>query len=158
MSYLLGFQTKYIWNPWGIPVHPAQLVLLYLSTILDSRLAHCDIQSKPSEIKGKEPQCANQESNKVERYSKTNCAGWTGMPQGFQIYFVWNPRKSDMKGPYKLLPAEQAWFGNLASSASRSLYGPSMSYLLGFQTKYIWNPWGIPVHPAQVHQCFLQVR
>ena len=41
MSYLLGFQTKYIWNPWGIPDHPAQLVLLYLSTLLDSWLAHC---------------------------------------------------------------------------------------------------------------------
>ena len=38
-------------------------------------------------------QCTNQESNKVERYSKTNYAGWTGMPQGFQIYFVWNPSK-----------------------------------------------------------------
>ena len=35
-------------------------------------------------------QCANHESNKVERYSKINCAGWTGMPQGFQKYFVWN--------------------------------------------------------------------
>ena len=33
------------------------------------------------------PQCANQESNKVERYSKTNCTGWTGMPQGFQFFF-----------------------------------------------------------------------
>ena len=31
----------YIWNPWGIPVHPAQLVLLYLSTLLDSWLVHC---------------------------------------------------------------------------------------------------------------------
>ena len=38
-------------------------------------------------------QCANQESTKVERYSKTNCTGWTSMPQGFQIYFVWNPSK-----------------------------------------------------------------
>ena len=38
-------------------------------------------------------QWANQESNKVERYSKTYCAGWTGMPQGFQIYVVWNPIK-----------------------------------------------------------------
>ena len=38
-------------------------------------------------------QCANQDSNKVERYSKTNCTGLTGMPQGVQIYFVWNPSK-----------------------------------------------------------------
>ena len=30
-------------------------------------------------------QCTNQESNKVERYSKTNFAGLKGMPQGFQI-------------------------------------------------------------------------
>ena len=29
---------------------------------------------------------------------------------------------------------------HLAYSASRSLYSPSMSHLLGFQTKYIWNP------------------
>ena len=43
MSCLLGFQTKYIWNPWGIPVHPVQLVLLYLSTSLDSWLAHCEL-------------------------------------------------------------------------------------------------------------------
>ena len=42
VSYLLGFLTKYIWNPWGIPVHPVQLVLLYLSTLLDSSLTHCD--------------------------------------------------------------------------------------------------------------------
>ena len=89
-------------------------------------------------------------TNKVEGYSKTNCAGWTGTPQGFQIYFVWNPRKSDMEGPYKLLPAEPAKPPNLACWAGRSLYGPSMSYLLGFQTKYILNPWGIPVHPIQV--------
>ena len=33
--------NKYIWNPWGIPNHPVQLVLLYLSTLLDSWLAHC---------------------------------------------------------------------------------------------------------------------
>ena len=33
-------------------------------------------------------QYANQNSNKIERYSKTNCAGLTGMSQGFQIYFV----------------------------------------------------------------------
>ena len=102
-----------------------------------------------------EAQCANHESNKVERYSKTNWVGWTGMPQGFQIYFVWNPRKSDMEGPYKLLPAEQARFGNLAGLASMRLYGPSMSYFLGFQTKYIWNPWGIPVHPAQLVLLYL---
>ena len=38
-------------------------------------------------------QCANHESNRVERYSKINCAGWTGIPQGFQMNFVWNPRK-----------------------------------------------------------------
>ena len=42
MSYVLGFQTKHIWNRWGILVHPAQLILLYLSTLLDSWLAHCD--------------------------------------------------------------------------------------------------------------------
>ena len=36
-------------------------------------------------------QCTNQESNKVERYNKTKCVGWTGMPQGLQINFVWNP-------------------------------------------------------------------
>ena len=28
MSYLLGFQTKYIWNPWGIPFYPVQLLSL----------------------------------------------------------------------------------------------------------------------------------
>ena len=50
-------------------------------------------------------------------------------------YFVCNPRKSDMEGPYK--PAK---LPNWACSAGRSLYGPSMSYVLGFQTKYIWNP------------------
>ena len=55
-----------------------------------------------------------------------------------------------MEGPYKLLPAEQAWFGNLAGSAGRSLYGPSMFYLLGFQTKCIWNLWGKPIQTAQV--------
>ena len=60
-----------------------------------------------------------------------------------------------MEGPYKLLPAEQAKLPNWAYSASRSLYGPSMSYLLGFQTKYIWNPWGIPVHPAQLVLLYL---
>ena len=41
---------------------------------------------------------------------------------------------------HKLLPAEQAQFGNLAGLAGRSLYSPSMSDFLGFQTKYIWNP------------------
>ena len=40
----------------------------------------------------------------------------------------------------KLLLAKQALFRVLAGSASRSLYGPSMSDFLGFQTKYIWNP------------------
>ena len=43
MSYFLGFQTEYIWNPWCIPINPAQLVLLYLSTLLDSWLAHFDL-------------------------------------------------------------------------------------------------------------------
>ena len=100
-------------------------------------------------------QCAYQESNKVERYSKTNCTMWTGMPQGFQIYFVWNPRKSDMEGLYKLLPAKPAKLPDQACLALRSLYGPSMSYVLGFQTKYIWNPWGIPVHPAQLVLLYL---
>ena len=55
-----------------------------------------------------------------------------------------------MEGPYKLLPAEQAQFGDLAGSASRSLYGRSVFYFLGYQTKYIWNPWGVPVHPAHL--------
>ena len=45
-----------------------------------------------------------------------------------------------MEGKDNLLLAEQAKSPNQACSASRSLYGPSMSYLLGFQTKYIWNP------------------
>ena len=40
-SYLLGFQINYVCNP-CIPIHPVQLVLLYLSTLLDSWLAHCD--------------------------------------------------------------------------------------------------------------------
>ena len=53
-------------------------------------------------------QCADQESNKVERYNKTNCLIWP--------------------------------FGHLAGSASRCYYCPSMSYLLGFQTKYICDP------------------
>ena len=35
-----------------------------------------------------------------------------------------------MEGPYKLLQAEQAQFGNWAGSASRSLYSPSMFYSL----------------------------
>ena len=34
------------------------------------------------------PHCANQESIKVENYSKTNCKGLRGMSQGFQIYFA----------------------------------------------------------------------
>ena len=46
MSFFLGFQTKYIWNSWGILVCPVQLVLLYLSTFLDSWLAHCVSCSK----------------------------------------------------------------------------------------------------------------
>ena len=45
MSYVLGFQTKYICNPWDIPVHPVQLVLLYLSILLNSWLAHCELLS-----------------------------------------------------------------------------------------------------------------
>ena len=60
-----------------------------------------------------------------------------------------------MGGQYKLQPAEQVRFGNLAGSAGRSLYGPSMSYLLGFQTKYVWNHWSIPVHPAQLVLLYL---
>ena len=35
-----------------------------------------------------------------------------------------------MEGPYKLLQAEQAQFGDWAGSASRSLYSPSMFYSL----------------------------
>ena len=45
-----------------------------------------------------------------------------------------------MEGLYKLLLAKQAQLGNLAGLAGRSLCSPSMSYVLGFQTKYIWNP------------------
>ena len=60
-----------------------------------------------------------------------------------------------MEGPYKLLPAEPAKSPNRACLAGRSLYCPSMSYVLGFQTKYIWNPWGIPVHPAQLLLLYL---
>ena len=41
---------------------------------------------------------------------------------------------------YKLLPAKPAKLPNRACSAGRSLYGPSIGYVLGFQTKYIWNP------------------
>ena len=33
-----------------------------------------------------------------------------------------------MEGPHQLLTAEQAQFGDLAGSAGRSFYGPSMSY------------------------------
>ena len=40
-----------------------------------------------------------------------------------------------MDGLYKRLPAESAKLPNRACSAGRSLYGPSMSYVLGFQTK-----------------------
>ena len=58
------------------------------------------------------------------------------------------PARRTWKGcMYKLLLAEQAQF---AGSADSSLYGPSMSYLLGFQAKYIWNPWDIPIHPLQL--------
>ena len=60
-----------------------------------------------------------------------------------------------MEGPYKLLQAQQAKWMNRACLAGRSLYGPSMSDFLGFQTKYIWNPWGIPVHPAQLVLLYL---
>ena len=66
-----------------------------------------------------------------------------------------NPSTLDIEGPYKLLLAEQARFGNLAGSAGRSLYHPSMSYVLRFQTKYIWNLVGIPVHPAQLVLLYL---
>ena len=45
----------------------------------------------------------------------------------------------------------------MAGSASRSWHSPSISYLLGFQTKYIWNPWGIPLHTAHVPSMFLLV-
>ena len=100
-------------------------------------------------------QCANWEFDKVKRYSKTNHAGWTDMPLGFQIYFVWNPKISDMEVPYKLLQSESAKLPNWACSAGRSLYGPSMSDFLGFQTKYTWNLWGIPVHPAQLVLLYL---
>jgi len=58
--------------------------------------------------------------------------------------------KKDMEGQYKLLPAEPAKLSNQAWSVGRSLYGPFMSYFLGFQTKYIWNPWSISVHHAQL--------
>ena len=47
------------------------------------------------------------------------------------------------------------WFGNLAGSAGRSLYGPSLSDFLGFQTKYICYPWGIPVHLVQLVLLYL---
>ena len=60
-----------------------------------------------------------------------------------------------MEGLYKLLPAEQAHFGNLACLAGRRLYGPSLSYLLGFQTKCIWNSWGIPVYLAPLLLLYL---
>ena len=60
-----------------------------------------------------------------------------------------------MEGLYKLLPAEQARFGYLSGSAGRSLYGPSMSDFLGFQTKYIWNPSGLTIHPAQLVLLYL---
>ena len=33
--------NKIYWNVWGIPVHPAQSVLLFLSTLLKSWLANC---------------------------------------------------------------------------------------------------------------------
>ena len=54
-----------------------------------------------------------------------------------------------MEEPHKLLLAKPAKLPNRACSAGRSLYSPSMSYVLGFQTKYIWNAWGILFHPAQ---------
>ena len=60
-----------------------------------------------------------------------------------------------MEGPYKLLPAKQTRFGNLAGSAGKSLYGPSMSDFLGFQIKYIWNPWGISIHLVQLILLYL---
>ena len=116
----------------------------YPEGIISNKLMHRSIS-----------QCANQKFNKVERYSKTNCAWWTDMPQGFQIYFVWNPRKSDMEGPYKLLPAEPAKSPNRACLASRSFYGPSMFDFLGIQTKCIWNPWGILVNPVQLVLLYL---
>ena len=55
-----------------------------------------------------------------------------------------------MEGPYKPLPAKPAKLPNRACSAGRSLYDPSMPYFLGFQTKCIWNPLGIPAHPVQI--------
>ena len=42
-----------------------------------------------------------------------------------------------MEGLYKLLPAKPAKLPNRACLAGRSLYGPSMSDFLGFQTKYL---------------------
>ena len=48
------------------------------------------------------------------------------------------------------IPAHRTWKGRTSSSqpskpdlaglVGRSLYSPSMSYVLRFQTKYIWNP------------------